>query len=437
MKQMEEEKKQQAEKIYNVDNVTNMYVENLILQKPSVPELPTSSSRKSYITDQKKTRYILDDYDDEDELESYPDKFCILSLYFFTLAYNQEYYAMLESGVNWSVPFTLAQLDRKDIRTVKEIKSMFSETIPNLADKLSILETGLFGNLEIECKGIEKGREYIEYEDGTCNYVREFFAKGVNPAGEINLADPECLHKHRYVGFALLDKLPRVEGLTSFMDKPIPDSVADVLLYEKRRLIKNSIIISRDDLVYQLDGILFIITLMNNKKLISPSHMLSSVLDQAMIFGNIGRYCIDGANVIGCVPNKKYDFTDLLCRMYEGLSKIHPELTLCCTVLCCKCEYGKIYGLSDLIPSFRLPECFLSHDLGSAQAWEHTEKTPGILFGWDMRDNDKITFAPNGARVFKPTDYKEENRTMNFIIWKKDKPETQNKSRKGVWNIVE
>ena len=59
----------------------------------------------------------------------------------------------------WSVPFTLAQLDRKDIRTVKEIKSMFSETIPSLADKLSILESGLFGNLEIECKGIEKGRD--------------------------------------------------------------------------------------------------------------------------------------------------------------------------------------------------------------------------------------------------------------------------------------
>lgn len=123
--------------------------------------------------------------------------------------------------------------------------------------------------------------------------------------------------------------------------------------------------------------------------------------------------------------------------MYEGLSKIHPELTLCCTVLCCKFEYGKIYSLSDQLPSFRLPECFLSHDLGSAQAWERTEKAPGILFGWDMRDNDKIKFAPKGAHVFKPADYKEENRTMNFIIWKKDMPETQNKSRKGGWNIVE
>ena len=54
-----------------------------------------------------------------------------------------------------------------------------------------------------------------------------------------------------------------------------------------------------------------------------------------------------------------------------------------------------------------------------------------------MRDNDKIKFAPKGASIFKPTDYKDQNRTMNFIIWKKDKPETQNKSRKGVWNIVE
>lgn len=140
-----------------------------------------------------------------------------------------------------------------------------------------------------------------------------------------------------------------------------------------------------------------------------------------MVFGNVGRYCVDGANIIGCVPYKKYNFTDLLCRLYQGLSVIYPKLNLCCTVLHCSFEYGKIFGIPSRSPSFKLPEHFLSHDLGAAHAWDQFDQSPGILFGWDMKDSERVKFAPKGAQVCQPQNYNENNRTMNFIKWKKDK----------------
>ncbi len=444
MRQMSEENKQEAGKIFNVGSVSNMYVENMIVQTPATePQIPAPVANKNYITDEKKIRYVLDDYDDEEEFEFYPDRLYVLSLYFITLTDKQEHYAVFDyvsyapivkdGRVNddiWSVPYTITPIDLRGrkVRKVKEIKSVYAEALPSLTDTLSVLESALFYNLGIVFKKVEKGREYIEYKQSTtepdkmrCNYVREFFVHDIDSTGALNLADPECLHQHRYLPFSVLDQLPHSGGLFRFMDKPIPDNVMDVLLYEKRRLIRNSVQILRRDLVYQMEGILFIITLMNEKKLIHPTHILSTVVEQAMLYGNIGRYCVDGANVIGCVPYRKYNFTDLLCRMYEGLSKIHPELTVCCTALVCQFEYGKIFGVSARTASFALPDSFLSHDLGSSHTWEHTDQKPGILFGWDMKDSDKVKFSPKGAQVFRPNNYSEENRTMNFIEWKRDK----------------
>ena len=444
MRNMGEETKQQADKIYNIDHVNNMYVENLVVQQPPAAELPAAPvvpAQKSYITDEKKTRYVLNDYNDEEEFEFYPDRFYVLSLYFITLAEGQERYALLDyvsyapmikdGRINddiWSVPYTITPIDLggKKVRKVKEIKSAYSKALPGLADTLSILENDLFYNLGIVFKKIGKGREYIEYKRSTtepdkmrCNYVREFFVRDIDSTGILNLVDQECLHQHRYLPFAVLDQLPRVGGLIRFMDKPVPDNVADVLFYDKRRLLQNAVKVNKNDLVYQMEEILFIVTLMDGNKLIPPTHLLASILDQAMLFGNIGRYNTDGGNIIGCVPYKKYNFTDLLCRLYKGLSVIYPDLNLCCTALYCCFEYGKIYGIPSRSPSFRLPEHFLSHDLGSAHAWDQFDQSPGILFGWDMKDDDKVKFAPKGAQPCKPTNYNEDNRTMNFIKWKK------------------
>lgn len=73
--------------------------------------------------------------------------------------------------------------------------------------------------------------------------------------------------------------------------------------------------ISRNDLVYQLED-MAIILLMDGNKLIPPAHLLSSMLDQSI--WQCGHICVDGANIIGCIPYKKFNFTDLLCRLYKG-----------------------------------------------------------------------------------------------------------------------
>lgn len=122
---MSEEHKQEAGKIYNIGSVENMHVENMIFQAPTTePQLPASATKKKYITDEKKSRYILDDYDGEDEFEFYPDRLYVLSLYFITLAEEQERYALLDyvsyapmvknGRINddiWSVPYTISPID--------------------------------------------------------------------------------------------------------------------------------------------------------------------------------------------------------------------------------------------------------------------------------------------------------------------------------------
>lgn len=446
MKNMIEGKNQKADKIYNIGSVTNLRAESVVVYNalPSSPEpqLPDAAARKHYITDDKKRRYVLDDYSDDDEFEFYPDRLYVLSLYFITLSAGQEYYALFDyvsyaptikgGRVNddiWSVPYTITPIDLggKKVRKVKEIRKAYSQSLPDLSGTLSTLESNLFYNLGIVYKEIEKGREYIEYKRSTtepdkmrCNYVREFFVHEIDSTGVVNLTDPECLHQHRYLPFSFIDQLPPSGGLIRFMDKPIPDNVSDILLYERRRLMKNAVRTAKSDLIYQMEGQLFCITLMNRDTLLSATHMLSSLMDQAMLYGNVGFYCIDGANLLGCLPAGSVDFTDLLCRMHAGLSEIHPGLTVCCTTHFCRFEYGKTLGLTSRTPSFSGIgyEQLLSLDLGTAHVWQELKDRPDILFAWDMR-NKEVRFNPKGVKVFRPDNYKEENRTMDFKIWKK------------------
>lgn len=447
MSRMSEKKiQQEAGTIYNVDNVTNLYADKVYLtpEQAAPASPPAISSGKAYITDEKKPRYLLDDYSDEDEFEIYPDRLYVLSLYFITLKDSHDHYTlfdyvtyapMVKAGrVNddiWSVPYTITTIDLagRKVRKVKEIRAVYAAALEGMGEKLSILEDNLFYNLGIFYKEIDKGREYIEYKKSTtepdkmrCNYVREFFVHDIDSTGVLNLADPECLHQHRYAPFGMIDTLPVRDGLLRFMGKPVPNNVSDILLYEKRRLLKNAIKVDKSDLVYQIKGFIFSITLMNGDKLIQATCLLSTLLEQAVAYGNLAQYSIDGANLYGCVPHAKYNFTDLLCRMYEGLSKIHPDLTICCTTLYSSFSFGRLLGLSSRIPTFSGEgyEQLLSMDLGAAYAWRQIDEKPGILFAWDMKDDDRIKFAPKGAQRFKPESYKEENRSMNFIVWPKE-----------------
>ena len=59
---MSEEHKQEAGKIYNIGSVENMHVENMIVQTatPEPQSLPALTTKKNYITDEKKNRYNWD-----------------------------------------------------------------------------------------------------------------------------------------------------------------------------------------------------------------------------------------------------------------------------------------------------------------------------------------------------------------------------------------
>ncbi len=441
---MNNEQNQWANAIYNISKIENMSAENVYLVRdtPTTQRITSDTGKKKCITSQRQVRYLLDKYEDIDEFEYSPNSFYVISLYFISLKDDQDRYVILDvdsyglldekkpdNNVAWSVPHTIIpiQPEKKEYHKVKEIKEIFNEALPGLDEVLSALESTLFSNLGITSKKLSKGRSYIEYilpnnnaGNVRCNYIREFFVHDVDPAGILNLADPECLRQHRYIPFTILDQLQLVNGFYRFLDKPIPEHIADVLLYDKRLLTENIIKVCRNDLICQMSGLLFIISLVNDHGLISPTNTISTALDMAMLYGNVGKYCIDGPNVIGCLPYKKYNFTDFLCRMYEGMSKFYPSLTLCCTVLYCSFEYGKQYGIPSRAPSLSLPMSFASRDLGLADVWDGTQQEPGILFGWDIKDNNRVIFNPKGAQIFKPTYYVENNRTMNFIMWKKD-----------------
>lgn len=64
-----------------------------------LPASLRSISRKHYITDEAKSRYILsENLDKKAEVENCPDKFYIMTFYFITLKYDNEYYVLLDYG---------------------------------------------------------------------------------------------------------------------------------------------------------------------------------------------------------------------------------------------------------------------------------------------------------------------------------------------------
>ena len=84
---------QEAEKIVNIANARQTTINadtvNVIIPQSdrlSLPAADTAPSIQSYITNTAKTRYVLDDYGDEEEFEFYPDRLYVLSLYFITLS---------------------------------------------------------------------------------------------------------------------------------------------------------------------------------------------------------------------------------------------------------------------------------------------------------------------------------------------------------------
>lgn len=107
---MEKKIDRQTGNIINVGTAVNPTISagivNVTIQQQTGSSLslqakPRSQSVGRYITDSGADRYILDDYDDEDEFEFYPDPLYVLSLYFITLVVphekrEDEYYAVVD-----------------------------------------------------------------------------------------------------------------------------------------------------------------------------------------------------------------------------------------------------------------------------------------------------------------------------------------------------
>lgn len=366
---------------------------------------PVTTSGKRYITDIPKTRYILDDYDDDEEFEFYPDRLYVLSLYFIVLSLRNEQYVIFDyvsyspieknGRVNddiWSVPYTIFPVDLKGkkVRSVRQIKSVYNRALEGLSKTLENLEWGLFYNLGIVYKELEKGKEYIEYRRSAtepdkmrCNYVREFFVHDVDSTGVTNLVDPECLHQHRYVPFSLIDryfyngnnKIPydgnigrgNWDGLYRFMDKPIPENVSAVLIDERTRLKSFALSVEKEHLSYSIYAFLFKIEVVLLSEDFSFSvddkSIISSMFDKAMTSGNIGKFRTSSNEVVGEIPLEKNDITITLSELYtwirqaivnkyDGNSQLADSFAICCTILPCTCEYGKKYGLETRSAAF-------------------------------------------------------------------------------------
>ncbi len=436
---------QGAEKIVNIANSgqTNINADtvNVIIQqsdRPSLPAADADSSLRPYITNNAKTRYVLDDYGDEEEFEFYPDRLYVLSLYFITLSTVQERFMVMDymsyapltknGRINddiWSVPYTLHLIDLqgRKVRKVREIKSVYAEAFEGLTPTLDTLEEDLFYNLGIFYKKIERGQEYIEYKRSTtepdkmrCNYIREFFVNSIDSTGVTNLVDPECLHQHRYLPFSIIDVLPRLDGLYRFLDKPIPDNVSSVLMNRKGRLLNNAVQVTKSDMVYQMKGVLFKLTIT------APldDQVISSLLAQGMMCSNIGRYHLDGNQVIGVLPYGSVDFSSFLMRFSCALSQTRQDISICrCTAHACQFEYGKTWNLCVTQPSFggdgyrELATMDLQTELVQKQL---SADFKGILLGWDISDNNVIRFSDCGMQAFHQKVQTEGIQTMNFAI---------------------
>lgn len=406
--------------------------------------------KKHYITDIPKLRYILDNYKDNEEVECYPDRLYVLSLYFITLSTDQDYYAIFDfisyapvlkngrvNDVLWSVPYTLHSIDLKGrkVRSVGEIKNVYKDALEGLGETLGTLEKDLFYNLGIVYKEKDEGGKYIEYrrsvtepEKMRCNYIREFFVKSVDSTGLLSLADPECLHQHRYLPFSLIDKLPTLDGFFRFMDKPIPLNTSEVLYHHESRskLEKTAIKVTKEHLVYQLQGVLFKLALSNAYETFKSyddkgcmHQLLSTLFEQAMMWGNVGHYVIDGNEIVGALPYSSMNITTMLERLFRELEKSFSIVCLRCTALTCEYNYGKTFDLASLRPGFsgKGYEKLLrmSHETHAIQR-SMPKGFNGILFG--MERNDDVKFIPSCSRLYK--DYKDNivNKSMQFTYIK-------------------
>lgn len=419
-------KEQNADKIVNIEHATTVIISNANVtvpgQQSALPE------KERFITDSRKPLYILDDYKDDDKVEYPPTKLFYRSLFFFTLHTSQDKYLLLDAipgnKCSWSVPYTCFQIDtpQESMQTVEEIQSVFYIALLDIDSIQESHENSLFFRLGIKDAHFDTGRRYFEYlppteesAEATCIYNCEYFLHDVDPAYIKNLADPDCLLQHHYLPFHLADRLPKEDDSFLFLGRPLQFSVSDVLMNCRRKLNDNSIRVAKQNMVQQCEGILFRLSITS----LQETQLISSILNAALDFCGVSKFCLEGNSVTGVMPHNEKGFSDLLQRLDAGLSQFPDNILVCCTAHRGTFEYGKTLDLASSYPTFagdayRQLLC-LDLETDFVRRMMPQDST-GILFGWDMEDYLKINRLKFDGRIEYPDKYPTEgNRTMNFI----------------------
>ncbi len=425
---------------------------------------------KGYLTFDMNKRYLFNDCDLRDytkQMNPPPERLMILSLYFITLEYNGEYYALLDYtsyvpgessdgyAVNkgmWSVPHTAIFVDVGRIKPTKiaEIKNEYKNFMNQqfYKDRMAKAQEDLLYNLGLlnsEAHNPVPGREYIEYKKShtvanqmRCFYIREFFVHGINNTGMLNLVDPEGLHQHFMVPVSLLRSMKPINGVYYFMGKFMPNNVSDVFVKSQNFAHALSCVnkIQMTNMLTKVRGVLFVAIisdaagiyreLKDRYSVAVIEQIMPLIMEKCMSEFNVRYYSVDKSQVIGILPERNRDFTNLFEKLYEEISNVLIESDMClllrCTVLSGEFLYGKILSPCDSKPSF-IGENFDKLSRMAAETryvhWNNLGVCNGILLGCNERDD--IHFGEGMARRVNTGKYDDNNRNMKFsMLYKTD-----------------
>ena len=413
------------------------YVENRRGDDDNSTSVHTIAPIKIYITDTRKSRYLLSEYRPDEEFEFYPDKFYVMTYYFITFSHNGEYYVLLDhgsypgekgnvSGVKhrddfWSIPRSVSFIEGVRIKKVDEIQSHYARELEksSMREKLAILETDFLYNYGIFYKSLDYGESHIEYKRSVtetdkmrCYYIRDVIVHKIDDVGIRNLVDPECRHNRIFLPLRNLESMPHIpgnyigeapeKGWYSFMGRPIPESIVDTLIRDRVKLMRNAVKISNEDLVKHEYGILFTVAISKSSEIFNSAknrglidRQISEVFERMAFQHGIIHYMINGYQVTGaipCVEGEIVDFSNLLNDMYDRLLKVIGEnkLLLRCTVLSGEYDYGKISILCSRVPGFA-GESYENLRIMAKQTHEvqmgMVYSMNGILFGCSTNDS--------------------------------------------------
>lgn len=229
-----------------------------------------SEAKKKYITDELKTRYILNRYRTEEEIEFFPSEFNIVSIYYITLCEigsDNKYWEVMIPGSyhinsdgifqypSLSAPSTWCKINPPEIEitTVGKIKEFFNIILENQIthQQLNSMKKALFQSLGISNASLAIGRNYIEYnlkgKIAICNYVREFYVSAMDKSGLLSLYDEERMQHYIYLPLEVIKN-----GNTQYACMNLTEREVDTFTNYYEALRKNAVSINSSELIPQI-----------------------------------------------------------------------------------------------------------------------------------------------------------------------------------------